>query len=104
MRIFQFGVQAQIAVLVGEAGQPTCPVSAGVTEYQGADDFSGGAGHRCDRPAADRVGDQGAGEPDLGGLGQVQDAVIASTLAILGIQMIFAATFISVLLLGKKEG
>jgi glycosyltransferase involved in cell wall biosynthesis len=40
----------------------------------------------------------------FGGLGQVQDAVIASTLAILGIQMIFAATFISVLLLGKKEG
>ena len=40
----------------------------------------------------------------FGGLGQVQDAVIASTLAILGIQMIFAATYISVLLLGKREG
>jgi glycosyltransferase involved in cell wall biosynthesis len=40
----------------------------------------------------------------FGGLGQVQDAVIASTLGVVGIQMVFAATFISVLLLGKKEG
>lgn len=40
----------------------------------------------------------------FGGLAEIQGAVIASTLAIVGIQMVFAATFISVLLLGKKEG
>lgn len=40
----------------------------------------------------------------FGGLAEIQGAVIASTLAIVGIQMAFAATFISVLLLGKREG
>jgi glycosyltransferase involved in cell wall biosynthesis len=40
----------------------------------------------------------------FGGLGEIQSAVIASTLAIVGIQMAFASTFVSVLLLGKKEG
>jgi glycosyltransferase involved in cell wall biosynthesis len=40
----------------------------------------------------------------FGGLAEIQGAVVASTLAIVGIQMVFAAAFISVLLLGKKEG
>ncbi len=40
----------------------------------------------------------------FGGLAEIQGAVIASTLAIVGIQMAFAAIFISVLLLGKREG
>jgi glycosyltransferase involved in cell wall biosynthesis len=40
----------------------------------------------------------------FGGLAEIQGAVVASTLAIVGIQMMFAATFISVLLLGKREG
>jgi glycosyltransferase involved in cell wall biosynthesis len=43
-------------------------------------------------------------EAGFGSLAEIQGAVIASTLAIVGIQMVFAATFISVLLLGKKEG
>ncbi len=40
----------------------------------------------------------------FGGLAEIQSAVIASTLAIVGIQIAFAAIFISILLLGKKEG
>jgi hypothetical protein len=39
----------------------------------------------------------------FGELAQIRNAVLSSTFAIVGVQMIFAAIFISVLLLEKKE-
>lgn len=39
-----------------------------------------------------------------GGLAEVRSAIVASTLAIVGIQIVFAAIFISILMLGKREG
>jgi hypothetical protein len=39
----------------------------------------------------------------FGELAQIRNAILSSTFAIVGVQMIFAAIFISVLLLEKKE-